>query len=244
MKSIKQILILLIFIALSSCGDVRNPVEPKPNAVLKTESKYLLDPKNDSRIALVTQKDYDKSAKLILTVNYNNGVISTKSAFSYQGTESQEVKYNYGVGGAELSRETNKFTYTPDGKLLSYISMDSSGSMLSKAEYAYDNQGNIVRAIEVTGNTTTERNYTYVYNQAGNLSERIIYVNKDVIAQRDSLVYFNGQPSFDKYTLSANGTVLNRIKYSFRLDGKLQFETEYDKSGAIIRKYGYEYIYY
>lgn len=244
MNNIKQILILLLIIVLSSCSNNNNPVGTNPNAVLKTEKKYLLDPKTDSRLSLVSQKEYDKSSKLILTVNYNNGVISTKSAYSYQGTVSQEIKYNYSAGGDELSRETNKFTYTSDGKLLSFVSFDSSGSLLSKAEYAYDSQGNIVKTIEVIGNTTTERNYTYVYNQAGNLSERIIYVNKDVIAQRDSLVYFNGQPSFDKYILSANGTVLNRIKYSFRLDGKLQFETEYDKSGAIIRKYGYEYIYY
>jgi len=243
-KTIKQILTVIIFIALVSCGNENNPVGTSPNAILKTEKKYLLDTKNDSKLSLISQKNYNKEAKLILTINYSNGLVSTKSDYSYQGVESQEVKYSYGINGDELGKETNKFVYTTDGKLISFVSLDSSGSLLSKADYAYDIQGNIVKAIEVTGNTTTERNYTNVYNQAGNLSERIVYLSKDIISQRDSLVYFNGQPTFDKYTLSANGTVLNRIKYSFRLDGKLQFETEYDKSGAIIRKYGYEYIYY
>ena len=113
------------------------------------------------------------------------------------------IKYTYKNGNGRLKEMTyangDKMTavYNSVGHLVAEKWNDSTGNLIAHYKYVYDNNGNIVRSIDILG----EKEYNYIYNE-GTIIETIAYG-----------IELNGEIIVGK-------TVLNTIRYIYDSEGK------------------------
>jgi hypothetical protein len=248
MKIKLYILALISVVLISSCGSPTEPQAYLQSHKLKSETKWLCDPNSQTKLSKVSYKEYSAEGLLIKSIEFrDNGTPFTESEISYQDNQSIErVKY-LGNGGSIDSTKITKYTYDQTGKTISLVESNPKGDTIQLKEFSYDKMGNLIRKVEKNRNSNNmlEVTFTNVYNQSGQIVERIQNLNIDGnYATKDSLIYLTNDKKIQKVTTDSKGEILGIYSYIFNSNGKIIIETKSDASGKIINYYKFEYLYY
>lgn len=125
-------------------------------------------------------------------------------SISVDGTGKKLVTYTYKNGNGRLKAityangDTMKATYNNLGQMIGEAWYNSSNTLVSRYQYVYDNQGNIVRSIDFAAEK--EYNYTYEEGRIVRSTECDIVVTNDIVTEK---------------------TLVNSVRYFYDKDGNL-----------------------
>lgn len=224
-----------------------NPVEPTKK-IIKSESKWLLDPISEIRIQKVYYKEFDKLGFLNKFEEYDDkGILDVENTYTYSDNVSFEEKKFFNLSGSIDSVQKNYYVYNLSGKISRKIVCDKAGDTLSILSYDYDTKGNLTKKVEYSliDNKTTETKYSYAYNESGNLVERIINPgNNGTYELKDEFFYPSPGNNFEKRSYDSEGKIKIIYTYTYNRDGRIIKETQSSIDNKVLFKYAFDYTYY
>jgi len=210
----------------------------------------------------VTTTSYDRDGRVTLLA-VSNGAKTEKTLYSYDkaGHAIQVDEEN----GAGTALRTTQYTYDHLGRRTDeyVLNADVGGTPTTlHTVYKYDQNGNVVRKIDPTGNSTwfvydADNRQTYVIDALGGVTGTVYNVNNQVISTRR---YLNstGIPTVDRVTSFAAPTTTSSDRLEqdvYDKDGRLAYQvrnvaiggvskaivtrTEYDGAGNVNRTTAY-----
>ncbi len=224
-----------------------DPVEPAKK-IVKSESKWLLDPVSEIRIQKVHYKEFDKLGFLYKFEEYDDkGILDVENTYTYSNNISYEEKKYFSVSGGVDSVQKNYYVYNPSGKISRKIVCDKAGDTLTILSYDYDTKGNLVKKVEYSlrEDKTTETKYSYSYNESGNLIERIINPgNNGTYDLKDEYFYPAPGNNFEKRSYDSEGKIKIIYTYTYNNEGRIIKETQSSIDNKVLFKYSFDYTYY
>lgn len=244
MWNYRKIFILLSLpLIIAGCENIGGPVEPGTPAVLKTQTKWLVANNSDTKIHMVSFKEFDIDGNLLKNITYNEGNVKSVSDFEYHQGTSKENKTVYNEAGDVVSRTSHDYEIR-NGRVEKEVSYDSTGDVIDIVEYSYDVNGNLVRRISIDPNSSHEIkiDFDYNYNSSGELISRIT-IRDGITSSRDSLLYISDY-TLDIIKFDGNGNRTNKITFRYNPQGRITSETERNPNGEIIKRFHYDYTYF
>ena len=248
MGKIKNILMIASMTLLAlSCTNESPFGSSDYDVKVKSETKWELNATSGERLHKLYYKEFDKSDNLSVYIEFNEGVLVSKSLYSYKEKSSTETITTYNEAGVVTSNVKNQYSFNSFGKISEKVKYDSSGKMLNREVYEYDLKGNIEKRLNYnpSGVLVATSVYTNKYIN-GNLVERNINENSgnSSIVTRDSLMYNTDKNRIDIINYNSDGAMQNIITYIYNVYGKISFQTETTPAGVVTKKYEFVYEYF
>jgi len=108
-------------------------------------------------------------------INHKN-IITTKSTYEYDN-KGNKIAYTYYKKGGEKILRRNTDKYNSDGKRTEHTVYNGKGKMISKKQYTFDDNGNVIAYREYGSKNRIKSKSEYSYNDQGKLISRLIYKN-------------------------------------------------------------------
>lgn len=251
MKSIlkcKYCAFLIILAAIAGCQDIAGPETFSERMSIKSISKWKVESDSDSKIARVLFKEFDVDGNLILQEDFSDdGVIRTKSIYSYDDNKSLEVRSSFNESGDKELESKVEYEYDDLRRVVKQINYSPTGSIDQILIFSYDNRGNVIKTTQTFGVSTqpnSNLNIDYTYNGTGELVERITVDEITGNLSRDSISYNSNQNTVIVYRFDSDGNLSGSISYFYNSIGNIISELLFDYSGLIKGKFIYEYEYH
>lgn len=241
----KYCLIFTVFAVLAGCQNVAGPVGEE-RLVIKTISKWKVDTLNDSKIARVVFKEFDKTGFLVLQEDFTNeGKIVTKSTYTYDSEKSLEEKSSFTETGEVKDKSKTEYVYDRNRRVIKQINYDGNGVVNDIHTFDYDSNGNLIKKTQTYSNTgnVTNVNIDYQYNQTGELVERVTK-NETGNLSRDSISYQSELKKVTVFRFNSEGRLSTSTCYNYNELGSIISEMITDYFTDIRSKYIYEYTYF
>lgn len=249
-KNKVHIVVFAFLMSLVSCskdGFISVSTDQKPIKILKSETKWQLDPVSGSKLKIVNYKEYDILGKLVKFTEYGETGISVETDYSYQEDQSHEIKSFYSKSGVVDSTISNVYNYDQQGNIVKKVSFNSLGDTVLILTYDYDSKGNIVKKVTFNPKdfSKSETHYSNNYNQSGIIVERLINPGSNGSYEvKEEYSYETSVNKFEKKSYTSDGKIDLVYSYSYNSEGKVTVETVIDSFNKILFKFAYEYDYF
>lgn len=226
------------------------------NAKLKTQIKWQVDIKNNTKTHKIYEYFYDTSSNMTLANSYENGKLDIISTFEYSTDKFIENKEYLTPNGEHKSSEiiVNTTTKLPDNaKIVVKKVYAENGTLVSTTNITYDKNGNIsnVKTTSNDINQVKSVDYSNVYSNNGALTGRTIVQVGEMKEPTEIVQYWDYSltnalilRTFNK-TSEKDSTL---VKYSvMRFNpriSKMTSESIYDGKNNLIEKYIIDYFFY
>lgn len=197
-----------------------------------------------------TQYNYDKTGRLLSIITRNNsGLTESYKAYSYDESGNQILFNDSGL----------IFSYTYDALGRRISETKDPENLKLKTEYRYDNNGNLTRKIDPSGNSTwyiydSKNNLTYSIDSLGGVVNSIYDLNGRVVSKYYYNIFQDVTSWVDKdivnssdIKLNKSSAILNRFVYNkdgleiFKVDGEGNVvEKQYNEMGKISNIISYD----
>ncbi len=190
-----------------------------------------------------TENTYDENGNRIKFVSYfSDGSIESQNEYNANGIIIESVSYN-NDGSVKFHETTHEYKEDGTIHILNWSTNSDNNNPSVEYEYIYDNNWNILREIDLTGESKNE--YIYEYNDEkliteihdldnGYFIDKIEYEYYNDGNLQSSMYYssYNGEPfSLENYTLYAYDQFGNHTEEVYNYDGTLSSLHEYDNNG-------------
>lgn len=245
MYKLRIILLLVSLLALNACQELVSPDLAEKSKKVKTETKWLVDLSNNSKLSKSHYIEYDINGKVIVNEEYNeSGTLYSRSEYSHDLSESTEEIRIFADNGSIIDKTKNVYNYDFNGRITKKISYNDSGTVISVSNYSYDQNGNVITKIEEGNNVgALKTDFSYSYNENGNLIERIT-LNEGSKQARDSIVYEPNNKELKIYNFDKDNLIISCELMKYNIDGLVLEKFIYDKNRILIKKYVYEYTFH
>ena len=184
---------------------------------------------NDGKAAYNEAYTYDSRGKMLTHATYDTYSATDKAEFFYdaQGVLVEELFTNTDGYSAKTT-----YTYGSYGELVEKLTV--SGKTEDRTKYTYDEKGRLSREEQtvLTGTKETKPlTLEYSYDEFGNRLSKKEYRNENLYRVEEWTYNQSGQVITYQYA-DGNGNVLDKVKYLYFADGKLDQETYYKGSVA------------
>ncbi|MBN1634146.1 MAG: hypothetical protein JW917_08275 [Ignavibacteria bacterium] len=188
----------------------------------------------EQKYSRITEKDITRGKMLVTDFTYTeSGKLKNKTSRYESGEVWFSKNYEYDDEGKLIFEEHYRNEYPGD----------ETKSIYSKFEYKYDNDGNLIDAIERNRDGIMLSRSLNEYRSNGNmkLSRRTRY-NISGKVLNINFIEFNesGDISY-KRSFKPNGAVSNIFKYNYDSNGLLISKAYIQPSGNVLQKYIYDY---
>jgi hypothetical protein len=237
---------MIVGLVAVACN-TNNPVLAPQEAVIKSESKWLVNNETEARLHLISYREYDQDKQLVKSEEYDErGIIKQRVTLSYQPNQRLEVVTLYS-NGSELNTTHNTYTLSSAGKVVQRVERTQIGDTISIIRYDYDYRGNVIveTTFDKNGNQTGNTRFKYEYDSQGFVVSRLVVNGPlDLFETRDTLVYNMDSRTIDRFTYNSLGALEVIYTYHYNNNGSIVKEVWTDRDGLVIKKYKYEYIYF
>jgi hypothetical protein len=245
----------IIVILLNSCD--YNSIQPEMNnAKLKTQTKWQVDIKSNTKTHKIYEYFYDTSSNMTLANSYENGKLDIISTFEYTADKFIENKEYLTPNGEHKSSEkiVNTTTKLQDNsKIVVKEVYAENGTLVSTTNITYDKNGNISN-VKTTSNDISQVksvDYSNVYANNGALTGRTIVQVGEMQGQTEIVQYWDYSVinalilrTFNKTSVKDSTLVKYSVmKFNPRIS-KMTSESIYDGKNNLIEKYIIDYIFY
>lgn len=235
-------MLITFSLVLFGCQNALGP-QLQDNSKVKTETKWRVSSVNDSKIAKISYKEFNKKGDIITEFEYSeDGKLESTSEFTFKNGIRVEREINY-QGSDTIGILVHNYEMK-DGKVIKKTTLDDSGMIIKSEELLYDANGNVKELLVYTdgGNSNETIKYDNQYTN-GSLTSRYTFDNNGSISQKDSIIYKEDN-HFIKITSDSKGNIFFSTSYTIDDKGNIKSEIIKDSKGAIVDKYIYEFTYY
>lgn len=194
----------------------------------KIDKGVLYD--GEGKVREIYECNYDEAGNLLMKATYDSGGKITQShecSYDKNGNMIEEISYN--------SEGTVTKTYDSKGRLLKSVTLDSAGNSVTMVENSYNKAGELIKSHYESQTITETWEYSYSYDEAGNLVEEICYEEGEMTEMH-------------KYSYDSEGRLVGNVHYKADTQGLSYWPgdmgmraygstyMEYDDEGRIIKK--------
>lgn len=225
-----------------------NSVEKK--LLVKSESKYYVDVDNSNISTLIYTKNFDVEGNLLDFTEYSNqGILQSKSTYTYDNNRSTEKKVRFDhLGVGVISVDNFVYYFNNSGRVSEKQTLADDGSISTQELFDYDVRGNLTKkTVYNNSELSGSYNYTYKYATDGSLVERTIASTGAVLGDsftRDSISYFKQDNKLEIVNYNKSGDITSVKTYFYNQSGAVALETLANKDGKLLSKYAYRYEYW
>lgn len=236
---------IVVALLIVSCSN--NPVFEPQEHLIKSQTKWLVDNRSESKIAKISYKEYDRQGNLMIDELYNTEgrLIYRKNLTMTGNLQVVEIIRFDENGNKTVSRNIDFLN--DQGFVQERITLSSNGDTTAVSKYTYFDNGKIKEEFRYDsgGNLIKKVEYSYNYDNNGYVTGRMVndHLNS-LFNSRDSIVYHLDVRQVDRIVYNSSGEKGLTYTYYYDNAGKILKEINTDSSGAILRKYIYEYVYY
>lgn len=243
MRNITTILLITFSLVLFGCQNALGP-QLQDNSKVKTETKWRVSSVNDSKIAKISYKEFNKNGDILSEISFNqNGDLQSTSEFSFKDGIRTEREVTYSNGDT-IGVLTFKYELQ-DGRVTKKTTLDNFGVVIKSEELLYDINGNVKERLVYTNGENNGQIIKYDNNYTnGSLTSRYTLETDGTISQKDSIIYNNNKNIFEKITSDNLGNIFFSTSYTIDDNGNIKSEIIKDSKGAIVEKYIYEFTYF
>lgn len=238
-------LILFILILLVSCNEQSPFYDSYSPLMIKTQSKYSINPSTNTKDYKVFEKHYDKNGNLTFHIEYNEKYnVTSKSNYTYNESEKVVFVTEFNENGDTINSFKKIYKHNSKGQVYQIEKIDKNGDLQELRRLEYDEKGNIkIEIIEKENVKVNEMNYDYIYGNSGEVNSIYIkdYSNGEVL-KKDSIIYSENQ--IDLISIDSKGNINGRVSIIYDDSGNIIEEVQKSIDNKVKQKFIYSYTYY
>lgn len=178
---------------------------------------------------------YDMQKQLVEEAVYNNSGLDETVSYFYSGNK--VVKKNFFKGADKIYQKSWFYEYVL-GKLVNEYWTDAQGKVNWRAVYTYDQAGNMVEKVWYVDERQTSK-WVSKYDLQGNITYSAEFVNG--LIQNSEFYDYDNNGRLSELKAFKNNQLDVRKVYEYNKDGDLRMEWWYDESGKQIHRRNYDY---
>lgn len=243
MKRLNYILLIAFTLSFWGCENALGP-QLQDTSIVKTETKWRVSSVDDTKLNMISVRTFNNKGDVLTIINYdNNGIKESTSEFEYKQGEKLEREFIF-ANGDTISSLQHLF-FIQNGKVIKKTTLDGEGTILNFEKFVYDNNGNVTEKLFSSNDTVTDNRISYDNEYLdGSLTIRYTFNNIGSITQKDSIVYSDDQSYFERITSDNSGNIFYSTGYNLNDNGYITSEVIKNEKGQIVDKFIYEFTYF
>ncbi|MCW5884459.1 MAG: RHS repeat protein [Candidatus Kapabacteria bacterium] len=229
---------------IAGCDGVVNPVS-SPSLIIKSLSKWKVDTLSDVKLSRVMYKEFDISGNVIIQEDFSDdGIIISKSTYSYETNVGVEFKSTFDETGEKKSEKKVEYEYDKNRRVIRQTNYNTNGSVENVFTFTYDEFGNVIKRTMTNGSSVDDNlNIDYSYSQTGELIEKVTKNDAGNLS-RDSISYISTLRVVNIFKFNSQGLLTNIITYHYNSLGNITEEYIYTGERKLLKKFIYEYVFF
>lgn len=198
----------------------------KGNVIFYKENNYTRELKPFEK-EHTNKYNYDDKGNILEEFSYeSDGKLSDKTIYQYDNQQRLTESRVYGSDGSLSYTNTN--TYDDKGNIINEnLEFVSGGGYYGNNKF--NSNGDLIEWFWFGPDGKFNAHYSYIYDNAKNKMEAIVYDSTGSIKSKEAYKYDNQGKMIEKICMDSGSSIIKRYTYKYNSDGNIIEEIMFDK---------------